>query len=144
MTGGRSEALRAAFAAVPRSAVPMDPAELVAAIRGVTGEPGPRGEKGEQGPQGLPGLDGEPGPQGPQGETGPQGPAGAPGEPGPQGETGPIGQRGAGAPIPVRASVERDRNGFMSAIVQEFADGSTVKQTVRRDPSGRVLQITRS
>jgi hypothetical protein len=126
----RSEALRAAFAAVPRAAEPVNPSDVLAAIRGPQGEPGPQGPPGETGPQGEPGRDGEPGPAGLQG---PRGPAGEPGPP------------GSDAPTLVRAVIDRDeRTGLVSTIRQEFSDGSRVTQSVQRDRQGRILQIVRT
>jgi len=123
----RSEALRAAFAAVPR-AKPVEPLDVLAAIRGPQGDRGPQGEPGPQGPQGEPGLDGKDGIRGPQGPAGPQG------EPG---------QVGRPAPIQLRSVVERDPNGLIALIRQEFSDGSTASQSVQRDRKGRVLKIVR-
>jgi hypothetical protein len=125
----RSEILQAAFAAVPRAAMPVDPADVLAAVRGPQGEPGPRGPQGETGPQGPVGPQGEPGPRGPYGVAGPQG------EPG---------RDGVSAPTQLRSVVGRDASGRISTIRQEFSDGSTATQTVRRDRSGRVLEVVRS
>jgi len=125
----RSEALRAAFAAVPRAAAPVEPSDVLAAIRGPKGDPGPEGPKGDPGPRGEPGADGNPGLRGPQG---------------PMGEAGMNGAPGRAAPISVSARVERDAMGYITTIHQEFSDGTLVTQSVLRDRAGRVLQIVRS
>jgi hypothetical protein len=54
------------------------------------------------------------------------------------------GAPGQAAPIVLRATVERDPNGYIRTIRQEFSDGTEVIQSVRRDWSGRVTQIVRS
>ena len=124
----RSDALRAAFAAVPRTAAPVDPNDVLAAIRGPRGERGPEGPQGEQGP---------PGPEGPQGKQGPWGALGARGEPGRDGAD------GAPAPIQVSTVFSRDPRGFITGIRQEFSDGSTATQSVQRDQAGRVVKLVR-
>ena len=124
----RSDALRAAFAAVPRATAPVDPNDVLAAIRGPQGERGPEGPQGEQGP---------PGPEGPQGEQGPWGAPGARGEPGRAGAD------GAPAPIQVIATFSRDARGLITSIRQEFSDGSTATQSVQRDQAGRVVKTVR-
>jgi hypothetical protein len=121
----RSDALRAAFASVPRAAAPADPFDVLAALRGPQGEPGPEGPQGLRGPQGEPG---------PEGLRGPQGPAGPRGIPGPTGDP---------APIQVRATMERNARGYITTIRQEFSDGSRATQSVERDRDGRVLKIVR-
>jgi hypothetical protein len=125
----RSEALRAAFAAVPRAAQPVEPSDVLAAIRGPQGDRGPQGERGEPGPQGEPGKDGAPGARGPQG---------------PAGVAGPPGQDGAPAPLMVRSTFERDRQGYISVVRQTFDDGSTVTKRVKRDAQGRMTEIEES
>jgi len=124
----RSDALRVAFAAVPRTAAPVDPNDVLAAIRGPRGERGPEGPQGEQGP---------PGPEGPQGKQGPWGAPGARGEPGRDGAD------GAPAPIQVSAVFSRDPRGFITGIRQEYSDGSTATQSVQRDRAGRVVKLVR-
>lgn len=125
----RDEALRAALSATPRTGIAIDPADVLATIRG------PQGPQGPQGDTGIEGRDGLPGPQGIPGPRGPQGPQGTPGEPGPA---------GADAPIVMRSEMVRDPNGFITQIRQVYSDGSKVTQTVRRDAAGRVSQIVRS
>jgi len=125
----RDEALRAALSATPRAGIAIDPADVIATIRGPQGPQGPQGDRGPEGQQG------EPGPQGEQGPHGPRGAQGIPGLPGPA---------GADAPIVLRAAIVRDGNGYIKEIRQEFSDGSMVTQTVRRDAAGRVTQIVRS
>ena len=112
----RSDALRAAFAAVPRATAPVDPNDVLAAIRGPQGERGPEGPQGEQGPWGAPGARGEPGR---------------------------AGADGAPAPIQVIATFSRDARGLITSIRQEFSDGSTATQSVRRDQAGRVVKLVR-
>ena len=99
------------------------PAEIAAAL--VAREEMPP-EKGDLGPEG---------PQGPAGPEGPRGPAGPQGEPGRDGDP---------APTQVRSVVERNQRGFITTIRQEFSDGSTATQSVRRDQSGRVRELVRT
>jgi hypothetical protein len=82
-----------------------------------------KGEKGDPGPVG---------PEGPRGPVGSQGPKGDPGS------------AGKDAAIQVRSVVKRNAVGLIFTIRQEFSDGSTATQSVRRDSSGRVTEIVRT
>lgn len=124
----RSEALRAAFAAVPRATTVVDANDVLSALRGPQGERGPQGPKGDTGPQG---------PRGEPGERGPMGPVGLPG---PQGEPG---ADGAPAPVQVSATFTRDARGLITTVDQLFSDGSRAVQSVQRDQNGRVVKIAR-
>lgn len=89
----------------------------------------PQGPAGPEGPQGEPGPRGERGPEGPPGPPGPAGLDGAPGREGPPG------------PRPERSLVARDVSGRIASVEQFLSDGSRVTQVVKRDQSGRVVEI---
>ena len=80
---------------------------------------------------------------GPQGDPGPQGEPGAQGATGPAGPMGEPGPAGADAPVVVAARFERGRDGRVSRVSRTLSDGTSAVLAVRRDQSGRVLDLTR-
>ena len=119
------------------------PAEILAAIVAREDTPPEKGDLGPEGPQVPAGPEGPRGPAGPQGEPGRDGKDGTQGPQGPAGQQGEPGRDGDPAPTQVRSVVERNQRGFITTIRQEFSDGSTATQSVRRDQSGRVRELVR-
>jgi hypothetical protein len=102
-------------------------------LESLKGERGDRGEKGERGDRGPRGLNGQ---NGKDGRSGRDGINGKDGRNGVDGQDGTL-----PAPIPWKATFERDANRLTKRMHIKAADGAAWTGNVLRDPFGAIAEV---